>query len=204
MKRFAILLITIAAAGIFAYTALRAAYLVPDNGTLMPTSTPIVAEGGALLPTRLIIARIGVDAGVQKVGVNAKGNMGVPSNYTDVAWYQYGTAPGQLGSAVMDGHVDNGLSLPGVFKRLAEVRVGDTLNVRREDGSMLHFRVDEVNSYPTSEVPLERVFNRKDAARLVLITCAGDWVKEEKTYDTRLVVYASLASTTPGQASAGR
>jgi len=193
--RYLIGFITLIAVGAFSFTLMHAVYVAPGGGTLAPTTTPAVTTNRpAEEPARLLIPSIGVDAKVQLVGVNAKGNMGVPSNFTDVAWYRYGTAPGQLGSAVIDGHVDNGLALAGVFKHLSDAKLGDDIQVVTKEGSTLHFTVDEIETYPLDAVPLDKVFNRKDTARLTLITCTGSWVKNQKTYDTRLVVYAHLAA----------
>ncbi|MDB5194908.1 MAG: Peptidase sortase [Parcubacteria group bacterium] len=193
-KRYIVALITLAALIVFGYTLFHAVYFVPDQGQLAPTTTPIiVASGPVEQPLRLTIPALAIDAAVQQVGVNAKGNMGVPSNFTDVAWYKYGTAPGQVGSAVIDGHVDNGLALAGVFKRLAGMKPGDDIYIQTKEGHALHFKVEEVQSYAIADVPLEKVFNRADRPRLNLITCTGAWVQNQKTYDRRFVVYAVLA-----------
>lgn len=195
MNRFIVLAITLASLAGFGYTLVHALYIAPEQGNFMPTTTPVVTSNRpAEEPSRLVIPAIGVDANIQYVGVNAKGNMGVPNNFTDVAWYKYGTAPGERGSAVIDGHVDNGLALPGVFKHLDAVKIGDGIEVSTKEGSALRFAVDEIDTYPMDAVPLDKVFNRDDTARLVLITCTGAWVKEAKTYDTRLVVYAHLVA----------
>jgi sortase A len=193
MKRSFIALITIVAIAVFGYTLVRAVYFVPDQGQLVPTTTPVMTMVGPIeQPARLLIPSLSIDAAVQQVGVNAKGAMGVPSNFTDVAWYKYGTPPGQVGSAVIDGHVDNGLALPGVFKHLANIKVGDDIYVTTKEGNTLHFKVEEVQSYAIADVPLQKVFNRNDRPRLNLITCTGAWVQNQKTYDQRLVVYSVL------------
>jgi sortase (surface protein transpeptidase) len=147
-------------------------------------------------PSRLTIPSLGIDAKVQYVGVNAKGNMGVPSNFTDVAWYQDGTLPGQIGSAVIDGHVDNGLGLSGVFKHLADINVGDEVKVVTTEGKTLNFVVSDIKNYPFQSVPTDAVFNAVDGQRLNLITCEGAWVAGQKTYDHRLVVYTTLVRAT--------
>lgn len=145
----------------------------------------------ASLPARLRIPRLSIDAAVQRVGLAKSGNMAVPTNYSDVGWYRLGTVPGAQGSAVMDGHVDNGLSLPGVFKHLGDIKTGDDVYVDMGSGT-LHFVVTGVEIYPYKEVPVETVFKQNDAARLNLITCEGTWVSGDKTYDHRLVIYTTL------------
>jgi sortase A len=182
---------------VFSVTLVRATLYAPEKSdyslTGKPHATISVPKEN---PMRLRIPSLKIDAKVQYVGVNAKGNMGVPSNFTDVAWYQDGTVPGQVGSAVIDGHVDNGLGLDGVFKRLAEVRVGDDVYVETKEGKKLHFVVSDIQNYPFQSVPNDKVFAAKDAQRLNLITCEGAWIAGEKTYDHRLVVYTTLVGAT--------
>ena len=152
-----------------------------------------VSTSTSSLPKRLIVPTLGIDANVQYVTVNAKGNMGTPNNFTDVSWYKPGTEPGKVGSAVMAGHVDNGLSLAGVFKKLDTIQVGDDVYVQETNGTKLHFKVEKVTSYPYTEVPVQAIFTSSDGSkRLNLITCVGAWVPGQKTYDRRLVVYTKL------------
>ena len=163
--------------------------IVPPKKT---TPAPVPPTASAL-PQRLIIPALSINANVQYVTVNAKGNMGTPNNFTDVSWYKPGTQPGGVGSAVMAGHVDNGLSLAGVFKKLDTIQVGDDVYVQEVNGTKLHFKVEKVTSYPYTEVPVEAIFTSSDGSkRLNLITCVGAWVPGQKTYDRRLVVYTKL------------
>jgi LPXTG-site transpeptidase (sortase) family protein len=158
---------------------------------------PITASGvessmefGA--PEKLIIPSISINAKVQHVGLTATKAMGIPTNFTDVAWYKYGPVPGEKGSAVIDGHVDNGLGLNGVFKKLDQVKVGDDVSVVDEKGNTAHFKVISVDVYPYNNAPTEEIFGATDKKLLRLITCDGHWVKSAKTYDSRLVVTAEL------------
>ena len=146
------------------------------------------------LPVRLIIPRLNVDAKVQALGITRKGNMAAPNNFTDVSWYKLGTIPGNMGSAVMAGHEDNAASLDGVFKHLDDLAVGDDVYVLDANGTKLHFRVTEKETYPYNLTgpDLKKVFNASDAARLNLITCTGHWVQAIHTNDKRLVVFTEL------------
>lgn len=145
------------------------------------------------LPHKLLIPKIEVEADVQHLGVTDTGNMAAPSNFTDVSWYKYGTTPGEKGSAVMAGHEDNALTLPGVFYDLHKLEIGDDIYVVRNNGERLHFKVVEETVYAYDDPkPLTKIFNRDDGTYLNLITCAGDWVPEAKTNDRRLVIYAKL------------
>ncbi|HEY0220935.1 MAG TPA: class F sortase, partial [Candidatus Paceibacterota bacterium] len=132
------------------------------------------------------------DAEVEEVGITFKGNMSTPKNIGNTGWYKYGTVPGELGSSVIDGHVDNGFNLPGVFANLKNLNIGDDVYVKTSENENLHFVVVDKKIYPYKEVPLEEVFNKNDAPRLNLITCEGDWIDAEQTDENRLVVYTRL------------
>ncbi len=195
MKRIIIFIITALAAIVFFGTLTQALWYAPGSDLQVPASETIPREiPPAEEPVTLRIPKLKIDAKIQQTGLNAKGNMGVPTNYSDVAWYKHGTIPGQMGSAVIDGHVDNGLGLSGVFKDLEKLEKGDDVYVVTKSGRELHFEVLSVNSYPYKAVPLDVLFTRKDDARLNLITCGGTWIKSEKTYDQRVVVYTRLVN----------
>jgi len=144
-------------------------------------------------PRRLEIPHLAIDAPVERVGINNRGEMATPRDFDAVGWYRLGPRPGALETAVMAGHVDDGRSLSGVFSRLEETRPGDAMYVKDGEGKRILFRIEEIRSYPYTEVPFEKVFARDDAPRLTLITCTGAWIPELKTYDARLIVYAVLA-----------
>lgn len=181
------------AALVFIGTIVRATLYAPDAGFDTGFEPPErVSESGITVPRLLSIPSISVETEVERVGVNAKGNMATPSNYRDVGWYKYGPRPGEKGSAVIAGHLDDGLGFDGVFKNLNELRRGDEIIVETKDGHILTFEVVEVISYPYDEVPTERLFNRNDQPRLNLVTCSGKWTRGAKTYDERLVVYTVL------------
>lgn len=183
----------VAGAGVFAHTAIRAVVSAPDSvGTTSARAlaSPVPQEA----PVRLVIPSLGIDAVVQHVGVNATGNMRAPSNFTDVAWYEYGVAPGQTGSAVIDGHLDNGLGLAGVFRNLAAIPAGADIYVETASSTELHFVVEATSTYPYQGVPLDTLFNRADRPRLNLITCDGAFLPTGRTYDHRFVVWAVLVT----------
>lgn len=143
-------------------------------------------------PARLQIPSIGVSAKVQAVGIDPKGNIAAPVGFTDAGWYKYGVVPGAVGTAIFDGHVDNGLFRSGVFKRLDKTAVGDRVTVISKEGKSVVYVVSHIEFYNYKEVPMEDIVHQKDIAQLVLITCAGKWIPAEKTYDQRLIVYATL------------
>lgn len=186
------LCITTAAFGMFTATLVRALWLGPsEETTVAATSVPAQNALGSV-PIRLRIPAISVDATVVGVGKNKSGAMAVPERYSDAGWYRYGPSPGAMGSAVIDGHVDNGFGRYGVFGRLEELQAGDVLFVDLADGATMQFVVSSVVSYPYTKVPMERVVQQSGPSMLNLITCAGSWIQGGDTYDRRLVVYSTL------------
>jgi sortase A len=196
-RRIAILL-AIAALLTLVFTLGRAMYFpkTADSGltAAVPlTSGPVDKTVAPSEPSMLEIPKVGISAKVQQVGILPNGNMGVPSNFTDVGWYEPGTIPGQKGSAVIAGHQDRAGNIPAVFYRLEDLKIGDDVFVTTGDGKRLHFKVIEMKVYPyNSPDPLERIFNAKDGTYLNLITCAGSWIPSAKTNNKRLVVYTKL------------
>lgn len=148
------------------------------------------------LPVRLIIPSIDVDAEVQYVGLDpdGTGEMGVPSNFTDVGWYKYGVRPGMRGSAVIAGHL-NGKEIPeAVFYDLHELAVGDEVVIMSAGRVGSIFRVVKVETYAYND-PTEDVFKSTDGKRkLNLITCGGEWLSDEDQYNERTVVFTELVT----------
>jgi LPXTG-site transpeptidase (sortase) family protein len=159
-------------------------------------STPAITSKHAYaseeLPKTLSIPSLDIETNIKHVGVTASGNMATPGNFSDVAWYKFGAAPGFAGSAVIAGHLDNALAINGIFKNLNKLEAGDDVYIVSNGGTKYHFKVMDVKTYPYNQAPTEEIFNASDAARLNLVTCAGEWDKKLKTYTERLVVYTTL------------
>src|SRR5438034_1456353 len=71
----------------------------PTPDDQLAAAQAIVAP--ATPPVRLLVPAIGVDAAVEAVGVDGQGGMGTPARAEDVAWFQPGSRPGDVGDAVM-------------------------------------------------------------------------------------------------------
>ncbi len=196
LRRFFLLILTFVIAfsiGTFGATMVRAFLYSPDTEIDVPLGNEI-PHSLSSVPERLVIPTLSLDAAVQQVGINTKGAMATPSNFTDVGWYKHGPAPGESGSAVIAGHVNNGLGLSGVFENLNKIQAGDDVYIVRADGTRVHFIVTGTKSYPYDDAPEEIIFNPAGSVRLNLITCEGKWLREDKTYDQRFVVFTKLAS----------
>lgn len=143
-------------------------------------------------PVNLSIPEIGVNSDIEYVGLDSKRNMDVPKKAENVAWYELGPKPGELGSAVLAGHLDAPDGSPAVFWDLKILKVGDEIITTDEDGKKQTFIVKGVESYPWDDFPLEEVFADSSGRKLNLITCEGDFDRETKNYSKRTVVYAEM------------
>lgn len=142
------------------------------------------------LPKRLRIPVINVDSVIEFVNTAPDGKMETPKNPADVAWYELGARPGEIGSAVITGHY--GVRKDGqgsVFDDLNKLNPGDRVYVEDESGKSISFVVRESRNYSSNADAL-RVFISDDGkAHLNLITCEGVWNKNSKSYSQRLVVF---------------
>jgi LPXTG-site transpeptidase (sortase) family protein len=171
---------------ILAYNTVHNMSVLPGANILAPG--PVFTDTVAV-PDRLIIPKIGVDAHVKSVGVDANGDMATPGNPTDVAWYNKGPHPGMTGSAVIDGHLNTRYVKEAVFYHLRDLAAGDEMQVRTVDGQELTFKVTRVQEY-AEDAPAEEIFNAKgNVPYLNLITCSGDWDPVKKVYNNRIVVF---------------
>lgn len=196
-KIFAKILIAVAVL-IFGLILFRAFYYAPSDEVPVNPETmqanPISGQEPTVTspPARLVIPKINVDAPVQAVGITKKGNMATPNNFMDVGWYKYGPLPGNMGSAVIAGHVDNGVALPAVFYNLKKLESGDEIFITTESNELLRFTVVGSKVYDFN-AKADEVFLENDRKLLKLITCTGVWLKDYRTRNQRLVVSAVLS-----------
>lgn len=141
------------------------------------------------LPLRLKIPRIGVDASIEYVGINEVGEMNTPDNPDDIAWYNLGPRPGEVGSSVLAGHYGWKNDIPAVFDDLGKLVLGDKIFVIDLQGATTTFIVRETRVYGKDD-DASVVFDSKDGKiQLNLITCAGEWSEAENSRSNRLVVF---------------
>jgi len=147
------------------------------------------------VPVRLQIAAIGVDSGLMKLGLKADGTMEVPPLGFPAGWFTGAPTPGQLGPAIIAGHVDwNG---PGVFYNLFKLKPGDLVTVTRKDGSKPVFRVTRVKQFPKDQFPTKAVYGNIDNAGLRLITCGGSFNPRTGHYEANIIAFADLVTPAP-------
>lgn len=143
------------------------------------------------LPIFLKIPKINVNATVIPMGITKDGAMEAPDGPKDVGWFKLGSRPGDIGSAVIDGHYGYWKSGAGsVFDDLNKLRKGDEIYVEDENGTTATFVVQKILIYDPSD-DTSSLFNSSDGlSHLNLITCEGTWNETLKTYSDRLVIFA--------------
>ncbi len=159
-----------------------------------PTVRPVAALSTARsLPVRLQIPAIGLSVSLSTLGLNSDGTVEVPDNIVQPGWFRLGPTPGQLGSAVILGHVDN-YTGPGVFFDLRTLAAGDQVDVTLADGVTARFSVDSVAMYAKWAFPSDRVYQSNGVSDLQLVTCGGTFDHQSGSYLSNVVVYTSLAA----------
>ena len=153
----------------------------------------VAVERVASPPVTLEVPALGLDTLLAGVTKGRSVQLQVPEDPHRAAWYTEGPAPGDLGPAVLVGHV-SGPDGPGVFARLHQLEAGDEIRVLRADGTLATFFVDTVESYAKRDFPTELVYvGTPGQAALRLITCDG-YDPATGLFDDNYVVYATLAT----------
>ncbi|MBV2155857.1 class F sortase [Kitasatospora sp. SUK 42] len=149
-------------------------------------------------PTRLRIPQISVDAPFTELTLNPAGQLNAPppDDKNLVGWYRDGVSPGELGAAVVAGHVDTKTG-PAVFLSLSRLRPASRVEVTREDGTVAVFSVDSVQAFAKDAFPDQKVYGNTPDAQLRLITCGGAYDRQKKDYVENVVVFAHLESSHP-------
>lgn len=172
-----------------------AATATPRATTTTTRAAPQVVEAAHLVrsvPVRLRIAAIGVDSQLMDLGLRDDGTMEVPPGGFPAGWYTGAPTPGELGPAIIAGHVD--MKGPGVFYDLHKVKPGDQVTVTRKDGSTPVFRVTRVEQFPKDQFPTKMVYGDIARAGLRLITCGGTFDRSSGHYEDNIVAFADLVT----------
>ncbi|MFI5559144.1 class F sortase [Amycolatopsis japonica] len=191
--------------GVVLAAALTACAVPPPGKVASPASPPAVSAAAPSTtvtspvsplapakPARLEIPAIGVRTGeIVDLGLAGDGTLQVPHDAITTGWFTGGPAPGEIGPAVLAGHVDY-KKVPGVFVRLKELKAGDEALVHREDGSTAVFTVYAVERHPKASFPTEKVYGDTTGPELRLITCGGDFDSSTGNYLDNVVAFAKL------------
>lgn len=169
-------------------------------------SEPAAATAAKVVPTRLIIPSIGVNAAVEPVGLcpapgldcdgTPAGGLATPPLNADnlTGWWDGGAAPGQDGPAVVVGHVNSAAAGNLVFANLDEMVAGEAIEI--EPGN-LWFTVVSTQEVSKDTFPTQAVYGPTSGPTLRLITCGGAFDAATGHYVDNFIVYA-VQSTPSG------
>lgn len=149
------------------------------------------------VPTTLNIPSLGVNASIEQVGLDAQGNMDIPKDPFNAAWYAPGPRPGQRGNAVLAGHINYRGIGDVIFARLSTMQPGDQVFITGDNGVRHRFVVTSVEIFFVNNAPLERIFGPSGTANLNLISCIGDFDPGSASYDRRVVVFTRWDGVAP-------
>ena len=151
-------------------------------------------------PLTLTIPAISLSVSLGTLGLNPDGTVQVPTVMQQPGWYRLGPSPGQIGSAVILGHVDS-YEGPAVFFKLRLLVAGDIVNVTLADGVVAQFRVTSVATFLKSSFPDDEVYASHGYSALQLVTCGGTFDTGTGHYLSNIVVFTSLVGLIPPRPS---
>lgn len=168
--------------------------------------------GPESVPLELQIPSLEVSAPIVGVGLTSDNLMDSPRGpisdpiWNTAYWYRGGGVPGDAGTAVIAGHVNDPLGNPVIFADLEDLKPGDSITIHLKNTNRnIRFLVDEVKLYTVQEssdpAVLAKIYGAGPVngigpqpspdglSHLTLITCAGDIING--AFDQHTVVYAT-------------
>ena len=160
------------------------------DASVQPASVPAVA------PVRVRVPSVGIDIESFPVGVEPDGLMELPKNIFVAGWYRFGSDPtSDAGTTVISAHVDDFEQGLGPFAFLKQLTPGAEIIVTAADGKDYRYAVESVQNVNRQQLPVDQVFDRAGAPRLVLITCGGQFDDNVFEYSDNVVVVATPISS---------
>lgn len=123
---------------------------------------------------------------------DATGELLAPDTFDLAGWFAAGVAPGDVGPALIAGHVDSKAG-PAIFYKLGQLKPGDQVIVHRADGSTVAFRVTGVTIAPKAAFPTQLVYGPTAGPELRMVTCGGRFVRAAGSYTDNVIVEAVAA-----------
>lgn len=142
-------------------------------------------------PVQVLYPGIDADIPVEPRGVASDGQMDIPDDAAQAAWYEYGKAPAdEVGTTVISAHAGSEETPVGPLYALKDSRPGEEVTVLDEAGAAHHYEVTQVEQLGKDGLDFAPYFERTGEHRLVLITCGGQWIDERGSYADNIIVVA--------------
>ncbi|MDN3494776.1 sortase [Planococcus sp. APC 4015] len=162
-------------------------------GGLQDPTAPVADASDDGVPTHVRIPKIGVDSSLENLALGAGGELAAPVDFDLAGWYSGGVVPGEIGPAIIAGHVDS-VTQPAVFARIGELSPGDEVIVTMTSGEELTFTITGSTQSSKSNFPTDEVYRNVPRPELRLITCAGDFDSSIGHYTDNLILFAALSA----------
>jgi len=145
-------------------------------------------------PAVLHLPALHVTAAVDPVN-SAHGILQVPDDISRVGWWRHSVPPGSpTGSTVIDGHIDSAAAGAGALFHLAELKPGEPITISTATGAVITYRVQARRVYPKAQGLPADLFAQTGPARLVIISCGGNFDTSNRSYDDNIVIFATAQS----------
>lgn len=164
-----------------------------SNGTAGFQDPAAPVDRSDATPVSVTIPAIGVSSSLEDLHRGAAGELDPPKDWDSAGWFSDGIVPGEVGPAVIAGHVDSPTAA-AVFFRLDELVAGDEIHVAMSDGTTRTFTVDRSERAAKSAFPTSDVYGTAPTPQLRLITCDGTFDTATGHYTDNLIVFADLSS----------
>lgn len=164
---------------------------VQASGSVRRISSARPGHHSVARPAWLVIPAIGVSTDLIKLGLTPENTLEVPPTAAIAGWYTKSPRPGELGAAIIAGHIDSKLG-PGVFYHLRDLRRGQFIYVIQANHTVAVFEVTSKRMYSKSSFPDSVIYGPVPDAELRLITCGGTFDYATGSYLSNTVVTAVL------------
>ncbi len=154
---------------------------------------------GEFTGVRLVIPSINVDAPFSYKVVPPDGQMPNPNSWDDVAYYDFsqvpdlGGLPGKGGNIVIAGHVDYVRHGPAVFWQLRDLKPGDLVTIRMQDGTEYTYKIEFNKVLDPNGADWSGIVSATADESVTLISCTG--VFEAGHYNHREVAWGRRVQT---------
>ena len=165
-----------------------------------PSSAGTAGQGPQPIPvsnvrvTSVKVASVGItSSSMEKLGLLSDGSLAAPKDPGKAGWFAGGTLPGDVGPAVIAGHIDSKTG-PAVFFPLRLTKPGSKIVVGLSNHKTVTFTVDRVITTPKEGFPTNEVFGPVPDSELRLITCGGPYnrsVQGLHGYQNNTIVFAT-------------
>jgi Sortase domain len=187
-------------AGVVATAGLLPLVVGPNSAEpeVLPAAERSVPDAAPRVrPVSIAIPALEVAGPLGELTAAENGELLAPDDPGLAGWFAAGVVPGDVGPAVIGGHVDSRRG-PGVFFALRSLRRGDVVSVTRSDGRTVRFTVTDVAKVPKARFPTEAVYAPTPRPELRLVTCGGRFDRSAHSYADNVVVAAVVTDSREG------